>query len=281
MKNKLFISDLDGTLLSDKAMLSNYTRKNLNMLIEQGLHFTVASARSVIAMQKILKGLNIKLPIIEFNGAFLSDLKTGEHVIVNEISPYIKYDILNDIKKYVQFPFLSTFDGNRDRLYYVDIENDGCKWYVNDRKYNKDSRLTQIGSLKNIIDDQIVCFTIIDTKENLEELSLILNEKYEGMIEVHFIENDYSPGWYWLTIHDVKATKDQAIKELVKMTGHKMDDLIVFGDNANDIKMFKKASKAIAVKNAKGELKKYADEVIGLNIEDSVVKYIIEKFNSV
>lgn len=280
MKNKLFISDLDGTLLNNNAMLSNYSRKNLNMLIKQGLNFTVASARSVIAMQKILKGLNIRLPIIEFNGAFISDLKTGEHVIVNEISPDIKSDILNDIRKYVQHPFLSTFDGKKDRLYYVDIENDGCNWYVNDRKQNKDRRLTQIGSLKNIMDEQIVCFTIIDKKEDLEELSSILDEKYAEMIELHFIENYYSPGWYWLTIHDLRATKDQAIKELVKITGHKMDDLIVFGDNANDIKMFKKASKAIAVNNAKDELKKYADEVIGLNIENSVVKYIKDNFNS-
>ena len=96
MKNKLFISDLDGTLLNDNAMLSNFSLKNLNALIEKGLQFTVASARSVIAMQKILKGLKIKLPVIEFNGAFLSDLRTGKHVIVNEINPEIKYDLLND-----------------------------------------------------------------------------------------------------------------------------------------------------------------------------------------
>ncbi len=124
------------------------------------------------------------------------------------------------------------------------------------------------------MDEQIVCFTIIDTKGNLEELAFILDEKYTGMIEVHCIENDYSPGWYWLTIHDVKATKDQAIKELVRITGHRMDDLIVFGDNSNDIKMFKKASKAIAVDNARDEVKEYADEIIGANIEDSVVMYI-------
>lgn len=276
MKNKLYISDLDGTLLNDNAMLSNFTLKNLNTLIEKGLHFTVASARSVISMQKILKGLKIKLPVIEFNGAFISDLRTGEHVIVNEINPEIKYDILNDIKKYVKFPFISSFDGKRDRLYYVDIQNEGCKWYVNDRKKNKDIRLTKVESLRRIINEQVVCFTIIDTKENLKELSLLLEEKYEAMIEVHFIENEYSPGWHWLTIHDVRSTKDQAIKELIKITGHNLEDLIVFGDNTNDIKMFKISYEAIAVKNAKDELKKYADKIIGLNEEDSVVKYIIE-----
>lgn len=149
MKNKLFISDLDGTLLNNNAKLSNYARNSLNALMEKGLDFTVASARSVVAMQKIFKGLYIRLLVIGFNGAFISDLRTGEHVIVNEIAPNIKDDILHDIKKYVQFPFVSSFDGKRERLYYVDIQNDGCKWYVNDRKQNKDNRLAQIGSLKN------------------------------------------------------------------------------------------------------------------------------------
>ncbi|MCG8640340.1 MAG: HAD hydrolase family protein, partial [Desulfobacterales bacterium] len=86
-------------------------------------------------------------------------------------------------------------------------------------------------------------------------LRLELKEKYGEKIVVHLMENDYSPGWFWLTIHDAKATKDQAIKELVKITEHSMDDLIVFGDNANDIKMFKLATRAIAVENAKNILK--------------------------
>ncbi|ACL70111.1 hydrolase of the HAD superfamily [Halothermothrix orenii H 168] len=142
------------------------------------------------------------------------------------------------------------------------------------------SRLTQVDPLKKVMDEHIVCFTIIDKKEKLEELSLVLEKKYGEMVEILLMENDYFPGWYWLTIHDVKATKDQAIKELVKITGHNLNDLIVFGDNANDIKMFREALKAVAVSNAKNELKKYADEIIGSNQDDSVVKYLINNSNT-
>lgn len=276
MKNKLYISDLDGTLLRDNAKLSDFSRENLNSLIENGLHFTVASARSVIAIQKILTGLNLRLPVIEFNGAFISDLKTGEHLIVNEINPDVKHDIFSDIKKHGHLPFLSSFNGKKDSLYYADIQNMGCNWYVNDRTKAGDYRLNLTDSLSKTMDEQIVCFTIIDKKERLEELSLDLKEKYGKTIEIYLMENDYSPGWYWLTIHDAKATKDQAIKELLKISKHNMDDLIVFGDNANDIKMFELATQAIAVENAKSILKEYATDIIGSNNEDSVVKYIID-----
>ncbi|MFW6271149.1 MAG: HAD-IIB family hydrolase [Bacillota bacterium] len=278
MKNNLFISDLDGTLLNDEANLSRFSRDILNKLIKKDLQFTVASARSVISMQKILEGLDIELPIIEFNGAFISDLRTGKHIIINEINPEIKFDIFELIKKYGLVPFISSFNGKKDILYYKNIQNEGCRWYVNDRIESKDSRLTKINKLYDTLKEHTICFTIIGTKGKLKELNTELEKTYGSQIELHLIENDYSPGWYWLTVHDAKATKDEAIKELVEITGHKLDDLIVFGDNVNDKKMFNLASKAIAVDNAKDILKRNADEIIGNNNSDSVVKYIHKMF---
>ena len=41
----LYVSDLDGTLLSPDGTLSAYSRTHLNQLIEDGLLFSVATAR--------------------------------------------------------------------------------------------------------------------------------------------------------------------------------------------------------------------------------------------
>jgi len=278
MKNKLFISDLDGTLLNDAAVLSHFSRKNLNKLIKKGLKFSVASARSVFSIKKMLRGLKLKLPVIEFNGAFISEFNTGEHLIINEISPQIKENIFFDIIESYPFPLISSFNGKKDLLYYTNALNEGSKWYINDRKASNDKRLKHIQSLDSTLDESIICFTIIDKKSKLERLKAILEEKYGEELEIHFTENNYSPGWHWLTIHDVNATKDHAIRELIKITNHNLDDLVVFGDDVNDIKMFKDASLAIAVSNAKQITKKYADLIIGDNNNDSVVKYLLNNF---
>lgn len=55
---------------------------------------------------------------------------------------------------------------------------------------------------------------------------------------------------------------------------------MVFGDQINDIKMFKIADHAIAVANADAELKRYSSLLIGLNTEDSVVKYIRQDWSN-
>ena len=83
----LYVADLDGTLLDDNAKLSDATRTILVELLDQGLPFTVASARSVASIQYMLSGVSLSLPVVEFNGAFLTDLETGQHQSVQAIDP--------------------------------------------------------------------------------------------------------------------------------------------------------------------------------------------------
>jgi len=93
-------------------------------------------------------------------------------------------------------------------------------------------------------------------------------------VETHLFENLYSPGWFWLTVHDRRATKDQAIRTLAQRCGLTGSEIVVFGDQSNDLKMFQMADRAVAVSNAAEELKCHASVIIGPNESDSVVKFI-------
>ncbi len=279
MRN-IYISDLDGTLLRNDGTISQYSRQKIVELLNNGLDFTVASARSVVAIQSILKGIPIKLPVIEVNGAYISDFKTGKHQVVNSISSDVSLEIYRLASKYNFKPFLSTFNGTEDCLYYQEIQNEGMGWYLKDRTSARDKRLRSTSSLESVLSQDIVCFTIIDKEDKLIEIMTLLKEQIPNEIEMHFMENFYSPGWYWLTINDRKASKDQAIKLLIDGLGLTSNNLIVFGDNSNDEKMFMLASRGVAVENAKDSLKNYAAEIIGSNEEDSVVKYIARDFYS-
>lgn len=272
----IYISDLDGTLLSNDATLSEFTKHDLRQLLNNGLQFTVASARSVVAMQKILEGIPLRLPVIEFNGAFISDLATGKHEIVNHLKAEILPEILFLTKQHNCIPFISSFNGNEDCLYYEEIINNGMRWYLNDRIRAKDKRLKYVANLADTFDDQVVCFTIIAQKEALMELTAEMEKRFSESVELDLSENQYSSGWYWLTVHDKRATKDQAINTLIKKLGLSKNELTVFGDNSNDIKMFKLAGHSLAVSNAKDELKRYATQIIGTNEEDSVIRYIMK-----
>jgi hypothetical protein len=275
-----YVSDLDGTLLNRDATLSESTRAGLQRLIAEGLIFSVASARSVISMQPLLSGLKLNLPVIEFNGAFVSDLQTGQHEIVNAIDPAVAREVFELFRRWTASLFVSTFDGTEDRLYYSEITNDGASYYVANRQNYNDPRLRCVHDVASRLIEQVVCLTVIGKLESLEELELVVRDRFQGSVEIHLFENQYSPGWYWLTVHDSRATKDQAIEAIRNRYGFSDHELIVFGDHTNDIKMFRIATHAIAMANAHPEVKRHATHVVGSNDEDSVVRFIEEHYSA-
>jgi Cof subfamily protein (haloacid dehalogenase superfamily) len=270
----LYISDLDGTLLLPDATLSAYSLQRLNRLLLEGLSFTVASARSIVSMQPILQGLNLSLPVIEFNGAFISDLATGRHEVINSFETAVAEEIYRQICVLGEVPCVSTFNGTEDCLYYDTSTNEGMQWYLTNRQKAKDRRLRHTTNLAAPLTEDVVCFTVIGKPENLSELRTSIQARIKDNAESYFYENDYSPGWYWLTIHPQCATKAQAIQTLIRIYGLDERRLVVFGDQVNDIQMFQSAHRSVAVANAVDELKRHATEITGSNTEDGVVKYI-------
>lgn len=272
----IYVSDLDGTLLSDDGEISSYSRENLIKLLSEGVNFTVASARSIASVRQILRGFPFRLPVIEINGAFISNFVTGEHLVINDMSDALIEDVYSYILRYNCVPFISTFNGNEDRLYYHSLPNDGMQWYCDNRRLAGDRRLCQVDRLRDIFADNVVAFTVINTRQQLINLAMKMREDFSDQLQMHFFENPYSPPWHWLTIHDKKACKSEAVRELLSYTGFELKDLVVFGDNLNDVNMFKMCPKSIAVSNASDQIKRLSTEVIGANTDDSVVKYVME-----
>jgi 5-amino-6-(5-phospho-D-ribitylamino)uracil phosphatase len=269
----VFISDLDGTLVRNDVSLSDYARQSLRALLGEGINFTVASARSVSGIRKILGDLPITLPIINFNGAFVSDYRTGRHQIINALSPPLAREILQQILRQGCSPFISTFDGQRDLLNHDRAINRGSQWYIDERIAWKDERLRLSSDLKGTLKESTICFTVIDTPDKVGRLLDEVKKSHGESVGCTLYREKY-PGFAWLTILDCKATKDQAIRVLLGQLGLSTANLTVFGDDVNDIGMFKIASRSVAVSNAVAELKKHATEIIGSNEDDAVVKYI-------
>ena len=67
----LFISDLDGTLLNQDAQISGKSIEIINQQIENGIAFTVATARTPLSALPILEQLKINCPLILMNGALI------------------------------------------------------------------------------------------------------------------------------------------------------------------------------------------------------------------
>ena len=106
------------------------------------------------------------------------------------------------------------------------------------------------------------------------ETLLPLEPKARALDFAHtsFTSDAYKPEWYWLEISRFDATKATGVDKLRKLTG--IPRIVCFGDNLNDLPMFRVADECYAVANARPELKAAATGVIGSNVEMGVPRFL-------
>ncbi len=274
---RLFVSDLDGTLADRAARLSPFTRRHLSELIRAGLPFTVATARSVHTLAPILEGVPIRLPVVELNGAFITDLKTREPLVCHALEPLVAeatmlWALSSDLP-----PFVSTFARARQHLYPpLVLANAGIAWYDASRRAAKDIRLRGAVDPRAVLGETIVCLTMIGERLRLEPIAAAIDAEFPGLTHRLLYENAYQPGWFWLTVQSHRASKAHGLRALAEGAGVALAQATVFGDEVNDIPMFELAGRGVAVENATFDLKRIAHEIIGPHYDDSVVRYLLD-----
>jgi len=274
---KLYITDLDGTLLSENGKMSSYAVELLNQIIEQGTLITVATGRSFLSAANLLKETHLTLPIINNNGARISLLHNHEHVYSNFIDKSLAQEILDITLDHYCSPFINAELGGKDLLLYEASTNKGTEMFIDIRKSKDDPRLKKVDKYDQLNDIKVVNFNIIDETKKLMVLEKHLEDKYQGLLDLHITFEPTWHDWAWLTISDIKSNKADGIAALVSEYIHEDVEITVFGDQRNDIHMLEYADRAIVVENARPEVKTIADLVIGPNTEESVVRFIAQE----
>lgn len=270
----LYVSDLDGTLLDREGKLSERSRAGLTRLLDHGLLFTVASARHVSSINSLLGDLPLRLPVISGNGAYISDMRTGQHELVRTIEPDLAQSIFALIRAQGLMPLFSTHGPRGDHLFYYSASNAGQQMFLDERLSIGDRRLRQSPRLQDELVDPVVTFMLIEREEPLLALQAAITALCGDEVETHVAEDLYCPGWPWLTVHDKRASKDQAIRTLAERYGLAEREAVVFGDHVNDVSMLRAAHRGIAMGNAIDAVKQEAHTVIGSHHVDSVVEFI-------
>lgn len=264
----LYLTDLDGTLLNDDTKLSDKTIQIINSLVEQGEHISFATARSMISAQSVIKGLNLKDGVIVYNGVYI--LEPSSKKILHE-RLFSKEEAQMLLELFVQHglhPFVYTYiDGVEKVLYEKHEFHEGAANYRYGRK--NDPRFMELEDGEDLLQGDVFYFTIIDDKENLDDVYDILENRYSFMV---IYQKERNREEYWLEVMPKKASKADAMLRLKEKEG--FDEVICFGDAANDIEMFKASDACYAVSNAIDEIKEIADGVIGSNNEDAVALWI-------
>lgn len=268
----LYVSDLDGTLLNSDAIISEKSVEILNDLISKNLNFTVATARTPATVVPILEKIKLKMPIVTMNGATIYSIEKGRYLKANSINESEVFKIVSILKEHNRNAFIYTLKENHLYVYHKDFQNEEEKKFYEERKDSKFKTFLK-EDLPNGSD--VLYFTIMDSKENIELIHNAIKD-LPGLYIVAY-KDVYSESTYNLEVYSDKASKANAIKYLKKY--YNFDKIITFGDNLNDIPMFKISDECYAVQNGLQELKELATNTIDSNNSDAVAQFLLKHFN--
>ena len=266
----LYISDLDGTLLQQDVTLSEQTITTLNNLIDQGMLFSVATARSIASVKHILKDVRISVPIVLMNGVCIYDLSKSDYVNVETLPRKSIQALMELIEENQLKGFAYTIKDGVMSTYYEDLNNKALYDFYKERVDLYQKRFTQIEKFSSLSEEPLIYFSLANHKEKLEPVYRILEEIPE--LNCTFYKDNYSPDFWYLEIFSKSASKYHAVQYLRTHMG--FDHIVCFGDNRNDLPLFEACDRRIAVGNAVTELKEKADLIIEKNYENGVANWL-------
>lgn len=264
----LYVTDLDGTLLHHDERISAWSCGAINRLIEKGMLFSYATARSLATSSIVSKGLAPKLPVIVNNGGFLIDSSTKNRIIVNQFRGGDARDIYAALQRHRIAPLVyAIINGEEKSSYDAHAVNRALMDFIATRK--NDKRNNPLNDTRVILQGDIFYFTCIGEEEKLRAAYEELKPKYNCIFQFDIYSHEP-----WLEVMPHAASKSHAVMQLKEL--YNCDRVVVFGDGANDIPMFQAADEGYAVANAIDELKEIATAVIDSNENDGVAKWLLK-----
>lgn len=272
---KLYISDLDGTLLNSNKEITAFSAEIINRFIDLGGMFSVATARTAYGCEDILKDLKINIPIILMNGVCLYFLKERQYVSVESINQEKVLQIEKALVQYKAGGFMYTYEGSSLSIYYKDKEDLKYTQYYSKKAIEYCKEIAKVDSFSAKAEgSKVIYFTVTGEKKAMERICNSVS-KIPG-INYAFYLNVYNE-LYCLEIFDEEGSKEKALIKLKRLL--KAEDIIVFGDNYNDIGMIKLADESLAPENAVLDVKDLVTGIIGSNDDDGVACYLKNLYN--
>ena len=265
MKYKLIAMDLDGTLNNDEKQITEITKNALMAAQKQGVRLALASARPSPGLYRerdVLRLQDYQGILMSYNGGRIVDAATGK--VLFETSMPLK-ETKAVLRRLEELPVTPILD-------------DGVQFYVTDKKaymveyecWNNQMTCSEVENLADFISFAPVKILMSVQPEILKEVQAQI---------AAFLPEDLTvvqTAAFYLEVIPKVINKGQGIRDICRTLGISPEEVIAFGDAANDIPMLQAAGVGVAMGNAAGPVKDAADRITLSNNEDGIAAALAE-----
>jgi Cof subfamily protein (haloacid dehalogenase superfamily) len=255
----LVVSDVDGTLLTKDKTLTDAAKDAVRRLHEAGIGFTITSSRPVIGMRFLIEPLAITLPVGAFNGSCIVDpqMKPIEQHLIPTAAAKRSLDVLNEFGVDI---WLFTSD------LWLTRRPDGE--YVPHEKRAIRADPTVVADFTPYLESACKIVGSSSDAPLLQRCEVAMQQALGA--EATAVRSQS----YYLDVTPPGCDKGTFVETMAKRLGISTDAVATIGDMQNDLAMFRKSGRSIAMGNATDDVKKVATHVTASNEDEGFAKAI-------
>lgn len=272
---KMVVFDLDGTLVAHQNQWNGKIDPKHQLALKQlkanGYVVVFATARTMITIDKMHQNPNVDY-FIGANGTFIYDCKLAK--IVDE--QVINGNEVNNLLKTIDNRLIKSLTiYTREQIYTNALGADPNHYIL--KPFAKQTLPIQAYQNENA--DLVVIENQSDEQREILMTNLLKHFRKQGsQLTIQASSSKL------IMLANQGITKLSAIAKLAKMLNLKLENVLAFGDSANDIEMLKGCAIGVVMKNAAKKMYQYGD-LISIEsaknggIYDTLVALKIIKYN--
>lgn len=259
MMIRMIVSDLDGTLLAGGNNIPEKNIAALRRAMDAGVQVVLCSGRMIEATLPIAEAVEANAPMVLFNGAMVYD-RESDHILSGHTIPReTAVAVLKEIEGmgcYVQ-----AFPG---RGYFYEAETEWTRYYS--AKISVPGRA--VGQrLSAWLETDVYKLLALGTAAELDALAAALAPRFP---EVCFVKSAETH----LEVVTAGVDKATGLKELTAISGVGPDEMLGFGDEANDLPLLHYVGHAHVMENAPENVRRQIRRMAPKNTEAGLAKIV-------
>lgn len=249
LKNVLFVTDMDGTLLTRDKRITQENLMTIDRFRRQGGNFSVASGRSIPSFRHYAELLQLNRPAILYNGVAIYDYSAEQllwHTSLDSRA-YRYMQLVHDACPHIAIEILT------EKTIYVLHHNQYSKQHLETENLN----FTEVSwnQLDTLPGDWFKVLYALSSKRMGELADFLKDKESDG---VYYVRSDK----HYYEMLPEGSSKGNALMHLAELLGVPKERTVGIGDYYNDLELIRQAGTGIAVSNAPEEIRQEADLVV-------------------
>ena len=281
---KLLALDLDGTTLNSHGIVPDANREAIRAAEERGVLVTIATGRRFRDAQPVGLDLELNAPLITHNGGLLKYADSMETVAYSLLSNETSLEIVTVGKNLGGDALVSTDPHGRGTLLYDRVSEDNkplqkyIKWATTLHGDEAERSVAHVPALEDVVHKhEVVHISFSGTCRTMYELETSLRAELGDTVTI--LSTVYTRlDFTLIDILPPDASKGIGVARLADINSIMPDEVMVIGDNFNDLDMLDYAGTAVVMGNADPGLLERGEFYTTLSNDEGGVAAAIERF---